>query len=112
MVGTSDLEVMVNKADVHDLMNGIKLTDTKPTGSGSSKLNGTSRKAITDDTASSSVSAINPSHDESKVFFDPFCDPENPVNVSFRDVTSAAFIIRTGIEKTPCPVSARFLFDF
>lgn len=33
---------------------------------------------------------------------DPFCNPENPVVISFQDVTSAAFKIKGGVEFTPC----------
>lgn len=36
---------------------------------------------------------------------DPFCDPEKPQKISFHDVTSAAFLIKDGVAKTPCPVS-------
>lgn len=36
---------------------------------------------------------------------DPFCDPSKPQRISFHDVTSAAFLIKEGIERTPCPVS-------
>uniref|UniRef100_A0A1A9WQ56 L-serine deaminase n=1 Tax=Glossina brevipalpis TaxID=37001 RepID=A0A1A9WQ56_9MUSC len=36
---------------------------------------------------------------------DPFCDPKNPQKISFHDVTSAAFLIKEGIERTPCPRS-------
>jgi len=35
---------------------------------------------------------------------DPFCNPEQPQRISFHDVTSAAFLIRGGVERTPCPV--------
>lgn len=33
---------------------------------------------------------------------DPFCNPENPIVISFQDVTSAAFKIKGGVEFTPC----------
>lgn len=36
---------------------------------------------------------------------DPFCDSKNPKQISFHDVTSAAFLIKGGVERTPCPVS-------
>ncbi|XP_020813187.1 uncharacterized protein LOC110188002 [Drosophila serrata] len=36
---------------------------------------------------------------------DPFCNPDNPQRISFHDVTSAAFLIRGGVERTPCPKS-------
>ena len=35
---------------------------------------------------------------------DPFCDPKNPRRITFDDVTSAAFLIKSGVERTPCPV--------
>uniref|UniRef100_A0A1I8PCX6 L-serine deaminase n=1 Tax=Stomoxys calcitrans TaxID=35570 RepID=A0A1I8PCX6_STOCA len=36
---------------------------------------------------------------------DPHCDPLNPKTISFRDITSAAFLIKDGVERTPCPRS-------
>ncbi|XP_065371231.1 L-threonine ammonia-lyase [Calliphora vicina] len=36
---------------------------------------------------------------------DPFCDPRNPQKISFHDITSAAFLIKDGVERTPCPRS-------
>ncbi|XP_050296977.1 L-threonine ammonia-lyase-like isoform X1 [Anthonomus grandis grandis] len=33
---------------------------------------------------------------------DPFCDPKRPVAVTFEDITSAAYKIRSGIKITPC----------
>lgn len=36
---------------------------------------------------------------------DPFCDPKQPQKISFHDITSAAFLIKDGVERTPCPVS-------
>ncbi len=33
---------------------------------------------------------------------DKYCDPENPVKVTFNDVSAAAYRIRAGIEMTPC----------
>ena len=38
---------------------------------------------------------------------DPFCDPKNPRRITFHEITSAAFLIQSGIEKTPCPVRRR-----
>ncbi|XP_022246887.1 uncharacterized protein LOC106463633 isoform X2 [Limulus polyphemus] len=35
-------------------------------------------------------------------FFDPECDPLKPVKVKFKDICSAAYIIKGGIIKTPC----------
>lgn len=36
---------------------------------------------------------------------DPFCDEKNPRVITFQDVCQAAFMIRGGIETTPCSVS-------
>ncbi|KAH1006300.1 hypothetical protein HUJ05_007047 [Dendroctonus ponderosae] len=36
---------------------------------------------------------------------DPFCNPENPVKITFEEITSAAYKIRSGIKNTPCEVS-------
>lgn len=44
---------------------------------------------------------------ESEEMLDPFCDPKNPQKISFHDITSAAFLIKGGIEKTPCPRSTQ-----
>lgn len=41
---------------------------------------------------------------ETKELEDPFCDPKNPRIITFHDITSAAFKIKSGIEITPCPV--------
>ena len=44
------------------------------------------------------------SFETSDTMIDPFCDPRNPKKVTFHEITSAAFLIQSGIEKTPCPV--------
>lgn len=36
---------------------------------------------------------------------DPFCDEKNPRVITFQDVCQAAFMIRGGVETTPCSVS-------
>ena len=36
---------------------------------------------------------------------DEFCDPENPIQVHFQDVSAAAYKIRGGVQRTPCTVS-------
>ncbi|CAM1325313.1 Uncharacterised protein g8914 [Pycnogonum litorale] len=36
------------------------------------------------------------------VLFDPFCDPENPVSITFQDISAAAYRIKDGIMRTPC----------
>lgn len=35
---------------------------------------------------------------------DPLCSPNNVQKITFQDVTTAAFLIKGGIEYTPCPV--------
>lgn len=35
---------------------------------------------------------------------DPLCNPSKPVKITFQDITSAAFMIRGGVYKTPCSV--------
>lgn len=36
---------------------------------------------------------------------DPNCVATKPYRVTFQDITSAAFLIKSGIEYTPCTVS-------
>lgn len=36
---------------------------------------------------------------------DPSCLAEKPVRVTFQDIASAAFMIRSGVEYTPCTVN-------
>lgn len=36
---------------------------------------------------------------------DPFCDEKNPRIISFQDVCQAAFMIKGGIDVTPCRVN-------
>ena len=36
------------------------------------------------------------------VLFDPWCDPANPRQIQFQDISAAAFKIKTGIMNTPC----------
>ena len=43
--------------------------------------------------------------DDEEELKDHFCDPDNPVIVQFQDVSAAAYKIKSGIERTPCPVS-------
>ncbi|XP_059615789.1 L-threonine dehydratase catabolic TdcB-like [Phlebotomus argentipes] len=33
---------------------------------------------------------------------DPYCVADNPVKISFQDITSAAFLIKSGVQNTPC----------
>lgn len=35
---------------------------------------------------------------------DPFCDEKNPRIISFQDVCQAAFMIKGGVDVTPCRV--------
>lgn len=35
---------------------------------------------------------------------DPHCVAEKPVRVTFQDITSASYLIKSGIEYTPCTV--------
>jgi len=36
---------------------------------------------------------------------DPYCDEQNPRIISFQDVCQAAFMIKGGVDVTPCRVS-------
>ncbi|CAI4232682.1 unnamed protein product [Auanema sp. JU1783] len=42
-----------------------------------------------------------------EILFDPDCDPQNPVKITFSDISSAAFSIKSGIQKTPCSRSSQ-----
>lgn len=42
---------------------------------------------------------------------DPNCVAEKPYRVTFQDITSAAFLIKSGIECTPCTVSFVDVFE-
>lgn len=35
---------------------------------------------------------------------DPLCSPNNVQRITFQDVTTASFLIKGGVEYTPCPV--------
>lgn len=41
---------------------------------------------------------------------DEFCDPENPVSLSFREISAAAYKIRDGVSQTPCTVHIFVLY--
>lgn len=43
---------------------------------------------------------------------DPFCDESNPRVISFQDVCQAAFVIKGGVDVTPCKVCRKFIFRF
>lgn len=50
-------------------------------------------------------------HDDTEAnIVDPYCIAEKPYRVTFQDVTSAAFLIKNGIECTPCTVCERLIF--
>lgn len=36
--------------------------------------------------------------------FDEWCDPNNPRILRFEEIAAAAYRIKYGVEKTPCPV--------
>lgn len=54
-------------------------------------------------TIRSSASDIS-DEEKSSHSFDPKCVAHNPYVVTFQDITSAAFLIKSGIEVTPCTV--------
>lgn len=62
-----------------------------------------------------SLIELNDISDSDKIFDDeiedPFCNENNPLKITFQDVTSAAFMIRNGVELTPCPVN-NFIYFF
>lgn len=39
---------------------------------------------------------------------DPYCNPEKPINISFNDISAAAYRLKGGIENTPCTVRHKF----
>lgn len=39
---------------------------------------------------------------------DPFCDEKNPRIITFQDVCQAAFMIKGGVDLTPCKVAVNF----
>ncbi|XP_072172910.1 L-threonine ammonia-lyase-like [Diadema setosum] len=61
----------------------------------SSDLDGDLEKEVNID-----ISQISEEHQH-----DPFCDPANPIQVKFQDVSAAAYKIKTGIIRTPCAKS-------
>lgn len=43
---------------------------------------------------------------------DPLCSPNNVQKITFQDITTASFLIKGGVEYTPCPVTiSNYLFD-
>lgn len=61
------------------------------------------------------MAEINEPHDAAKCngvnfdidIFDPHCVAEKPVRVTFQDITSASYLIKSGIEYTPCSVTRK-----
>lgn len=51
------------------------------------------------------INLDNNSINEMEEFLDPYCLEKSPQKINFQDVTSAAFLIKGGVEKTPCFVS-------
>ena len=49
--------------------------------------------------------------EDDEILKDKFCDPDNPLSVSFHDVSAAAYKIKEGIQKTPCTVSFNSYLD-
>ena len=41
---------------------------------------------------------------DEEIHRDPYCQEHNPQKITFNDITSAAFMIKDGIENTPCSV--------
>ncbi|KAK5647924.1 hypothetical protein RI129_002816 [Pyrocoelia pectoralis] len=39
---------------------------------------------------------------DEEIIQDPFCDPDKPLKITFEDITSAAFKIKSGVIRTPC----------
>lgn len=88
--------------------NGKATNGTKTSTNGSTNGNG---KAFVKENFNGTVVMRNPAVDLPRQFdangeiLDPHCDPNNPQKISFHDITSAAFLIKDGVERTPCPVS-------
>lgn len=45
-------------------------------------------------------------NEKEEELIDPYCLDKNPLKITFHDVTSAAFLIKGGVENTPCFVSS------
>lgn len=54
-----------------------------------------------------SESQDNASHFSDMEVTDPHCVAEKPVRITFQDITSASYLIKSGIEYTPCTVISR-----
>ncbi|XP_076268990.1 serine racemase isoform X2 [Rhynchophorus ferrugineus] len=48
---------------------------------------------------------MNSLNDTEDLVDDPLCNPEKPLRITFEEITSAAYKIRTGIKNTPCEKS-------
>ena len=44
--------------------------------------------------------------------YDPLCDPDKPVQVTFNEISAAAYCIKGGVEYTPCTVLVLYFFIF
>ncbi|CAI5442108.1 unnamed protein product [Caenorhabditis angaria] len=44
--------------------------------------------------------------------FDPDCDPDHPKKVTYPEISSAAFVIKNGVQRTPCPRSLQLSQKF
>lgn len=53
------------------------------------------------------MAEINEPHDAAKDIVDPHCVAEKPIRVTFQDITSASYLIKSGIEYTPCSVNRK-----
>lgn len=80
----------------------------------SRKMNGTTDKPVfTDEPPKKRLrSSVTDGRDENTEILDPFCDPNNPVKVTFQDVSAAAYKIKGGIQKTPCLVGIITILAF
>ncbi|XP_075148718.1 serine racemase [Haematobia irritans] len=94
--------------------NGVLVDNGKPLNGTKTEINGSNgqaAKAIVKKNSNGAVVLRNPDTITPKQFeapgesLDPHCDPLNPQTISFRDITSAAFLIKDGVEMTPCPRS-------
>ena len=47
--------------------------------------------------------------DNDEELVDSFCDPNNPRVLTFQDVSAAAYMIKPGIQQTPCTVSTVYI---
>lgn len=89
-VGTQSLEIEVRTPD--ECM------------SGASSDAGTSEHHDKSTNSASEHGDDNHIEDDDIPIMDPNCVAEKPYRITFQDITSAAFMIKSGIECTPCTV--------